>query len=677
MRRSQEERITEEGRRAGIIRPATDENGNLINPHIPASLSRPTYYLDSGVPTLRHQRPASAQMEDIFEPTTITHDHYHFQVPDAISDSMGTGKRRTIKRDIKFMSTIEKKQKEKKILLQKRQALFSGGSDSTRDESKSPFDQYNSIIPSSYGSKLCSRYGYKDCIGSLDILDEIFDNESKSPFDQYNSIIPSSYGSKLCSRYGYKDCIGSLDILDEIFDSVMLSASSSSSASIASSHTLSFSILGADSALTRGTVSYRSREDTPKYLLDIEHNTAFYDPSTHSMRGGKYGDARRVEHEVEKEKARTKWVRDMQGHITTLGESSTGTIEDQSVKSSSSSISSILPTSIENAHPPSSLSSSVAALPTYMEVVMHEQAKQREIQAKRRSELVKKLYGSETTSTSSPGQSSRTEKTQIVKRDLGDSDNVSKESVITKQDGKKIIKRIVRVKKKRKHSKSSNELQIDKQKDSSETKKDDISTQSLPPRKSSESTSEQEKVEESMDHSTKGEKKEVEIDEPLQKEKEEEEDAYGDDEFKDKPLSYFIELAVNAVNEPTDLMTSTKASFSDAVVEFLGHSKKDVFNKHYTSRCKCSPVSFLKSMKTMHFKITRLALSSESHTVISSESHTWMSSVTSLSLSPSTCLLLSSHSNGMSYLWEIHPQSIQTHQPSASLSTSSSPLPPL
>jgi len=46
----------EEARKAGIVEPAKDEEGNEINPHIPQFMSSAPWYLNNDQPTLRHQK---------------------------------------------------------------------------------------------------------------------------------------------------------------------------------------------------------------------------------------------------------------------------------------------------------------------------------------------------------------------------------------------------------------------------------------------------------------------------------------------------------------------------------------------------------------------------------------------------------------------------------------------
>eukprot|EP00871_Galdieria_phlegrea_P003464 jgi/Galph1/4118/GphlegSOOS_G2749.1 len=46
----------EQARKAGTVEPEKDEQGRDINPHIPQYISKAPWYLDTGVPSLKHQR---------------------------------------------------------------------------------------------------------------------------------------------------------------------------------------------------------------------------------------------------------------------------------------------------------------------------------------------------------------------------------------------------------------------------------------------------------------------------------------------------------------------------------------------------------------------------------------------------------------------------------------------
>jgi hypothetical protein len=61
----------EEARKAGTAAPALDDEGNMINPHIPQYISTAPWYLSHGAPSLKHQRMTKPR-----ETTTIDRGWY-------------------------------------------------------------------------------------------------------------------------------------------------------------------------------------------------------------------------------------------------------------------------------------------------------------------------------------------------------------------------------------------------------------------------------------------------------------------------------------------------------------------------------------------------------------------------------------------------------------------------
>lgn len=56
-----QEKALEEARKLGQAEPELDEHGQMINPHIPAYIAKAPWYLSTGAPSLKHQRQKSAE----------------------------------------------------------------------------------------------------------------------------------------------------------------------------------------------------------------------------------------------------------------------------------------------------------------------------------------------------------------------------------------------------------------------------------------------------------------------------------------------------------------------------------------------------------------------------------------------------------------------------------------
>eukprot|EP00960_Hanusia_phi_P006119 176474-Hanusia_phi.AAC.1 len=233
----------EELRKSGAIEPEKDEEGNEINPHIPQYMSSAPWYLNSKGPTLKHQR--NLKVQSITEGV-------------AARAVQGLGKGKTVSR------TRDEFGEKKKSKDDEGDAPRANGYDTTYAGKR---DRWNGFDADMY-MKVVKRH-------------ELLAKERQALREQ-NVDKSLQEGESSASRAKQKDesDSSSSDDEDEMKDAEKAEMIDQDGKLVGQQ--LDTGRLGMQ---TRVSVrNLRIREDTAKYLRNLDVKSAYYDPKTRSMR---------------------------------------------------------------------------------------------------------------------------------------------------------------------------------------------------------------------------------------------------------------------------------------------------------------------------------------------------------------------------------------------------------
>ncbi|WVQ73201.1 pre-mRNA-splicing factor SLU7 [Cryptococcus sp. DSM 104548] len=249
----------EAARKAGTAPAAVDEQGNAINPHIPEYITKAPWYADTGKPSLAHQR-----IKD--EGPHLKLDEWYDRGAKA-----GPAAKKYRKGACENCGAMTHKKKDCVERPRKRGAKFTN-KDIAADEVVQSFsadydskrDRWNGYDPATY----------KHVVDEYEATEEMRKKYREEEIDKQTSTDMAAV-KKLAKKEkeekaGDDDDFGSSDDDDEDDDKYADAADQ----------------VGQKlDTKTRITVrNLRIREDTAKYLINLDENSAYYDPKTRSMR---------------------------------------------------------------------------------------------------------------------------------------------------------------------------------------------------------------------------------------------------------------------------------------------------------------------------------------------------------------------------------------------------------
>ncbi|PFH53814.1 hypothetical protein AMATHDRAFT_137059 [Amanita thiersii Skay4041] len=244
-------------RKAGTAPAALDEEGKPINPHIPQYISQAPWYLDTGAPSLSHQRRPAQE-----EPTSKLDNWYDRGV------KAGPAAKKYRKGACENCGAMTHKRQDCLERPRKRGAKFTNKdiqADDVVQEVAAGYDakrdRWNGYDPAEH-KKVYEEYAAIETARQK-IREEEIDNQTTTDLAAVRKVAKAGRGEK-------DPDFGSSDEEDTDEDKY-------ADAADAVGQKLD--------TKTRITVrNLRIREDTAKYLINLDPDSAYYDPKTRSMR---------------------------------------------------------------------------------------------------------------------------------------------------------------------------------------------------------------------------------------------------------------------------------------------------------------------------------------------------------------------------------------------------------
>ncbi|KAI8324237.1 hypothetical protein GQ54DRAFT_74684 [Martensiomyces pterosporus] len=246
----------EAARKAGTAPAEVDEEGNIINPHIPQFMSQAPWYMDTGKVGLQHQR--MAKKED--------HDSLHSAEWYARGARKGTASKKFRKGACENCGAMSHKTKDCMERPRKKGARWTG--------KELRADEVVQDISLSYEAKRDRWNGYdaeehRGIMQEWEFIEEARRKRKASELDK-DAANNGKDGSSSAKEVDIEAQFASSDEEGDDEDRYVGAEDKTSSKS-------------------KSTVrNLRIREDTAKYLRNLDPDSAYYDPKTRSMRENPY-----------------------------------------------------------------------------------------------------------------------------------------------------------------------------------------------------------------------------------------------------------------------------------------------------------------------------------------------------------------------------------------------------
>ncbi|KAF7790328.1 hypothetical protein EIP86_001283 [Pleurotus ostreatoroseus] len=260
------QRDLDAARKAGTAPAALDEEGKAINPHIPQYIAQAPWYLDTGAPSLSHQRIPE------YDRSADKLDNWYDRGAKA-----GPAAKKYRKGACENCGALTHKKQDCLERPRKRGAKFSGkdivADDVIQDVATgydAKRDRWNGYDPSEH-KKVYAEYAAVEAARQK-LREEEIDKQMTTDLAAVRKVAKAGKGEG-----GKDDDFGSSDEEDEDADKYAEAADA----------------VGQKlDTKTRITVrNLRIREDTAKYLINLDPSSAYYDPKTRSMRDNPSRDA--------------------------------------------------------------------------------------------------------------------------------------------------------------------------------------------------------------------------------------------------------------------------------------------------------------------------------------------------------------------------------------------------
>ncbi|EFC50244.1 hypothetical protein NAEGRDRAFT_34959 [Naegleria gruberi] len=256
------QQLIEEARKNGLVMPEKDEQGRDINPHIPQYIKQAPWYLDRGAPSLDHQRYSEKEK-----------DEFGNWYNRGIKIQAATKYRKGACKNCGSMTHKEKECTERP----RRKGAALTNSDIAPD------DLIHNIQVKGFEAKRDNWNGYDSSLYAKEVVEvhQELEKERKKNKDRQLHEKMIEKQRKKEQRNQEKDNENKQNNNSDSSDDEYFSSSDSGDEDLDKSGRSGKK----EVKTTSVSQSIRTREDIPKYLYNLELDSAHYDSKTRSMRG--------------------------------------------------------------------------------------------------------------------------------------------------------------------------------------------------------------------------------------------------------------------------------------------------------------------------------------------------------------------------------------------------------